>query len=178
MIFSMLSTPLLKMMLIFALISGLSHSSDKLVNINQYVASAGSDVNLVFVVSSNYLVLNTHENTHACCLRENLCVFRLVQWPMGKLIKITQMILYQVNLSWIAFLFHHCVFVKILNIHVPLQVHVMSFLRVFQHHFNAFEIASSPLFQPLKTHHINQCDMSMIKIGVKSNITQQTIYYI
>jgi hypothetical protein len=53
MVFSLLSTPLLKMMLIFALISGLSHSSDKLVNINQYVASAGSDVDLVFVVSSN-----------------------------------------------------------------------------------------------------------------------------
>lgn len=53
MIFSMLSTPLLKMMLIFVLISALSHSSEKLVNINQYVVSAGSDdVDLVFVVSS------------------------------------------------------------------------------------------------------------------------------
>jgi len=31
---------------------GLSHSSDKLVNINQYVASAGSDVDLVFVVGA------------------------------------------------------------------------------------------------------------------------------
>jgi hypothetical protein len=51
MIFSMLSTPLLKMMLIFVLMSGFSHSSEKLVNINQYVASAGSDVDLVFVVS-------------------------------------------------------------------------------------------------------------------------------
>lgn len=81
---------------------------------------------------------------------------------MGKLIKITQMILYQVNLSYIAFLFHHCVFVEILNIHVPLQVHVMYFLHVFQYHFNAFEIASSPLFQSLKTRHVSRCDMRMI----------------
>lgn len=31
--------------------TGLSHSSDKLVNINQYVASAVSDTDIVFVVS-------------------------------------------------------------------------------------------------------------------------------
>ena len=44
---------ILEMKLIFALIPGLSFSSEKLVNINNYVGSAGTgDVDLVFVVSS------------------------------------------------------------------------------------------------------------------------------
>ena len=43
------------MKLIFALVSGLSHSSDKLVNINNCMDSIGSDVDTVFVVNSKQL---------------------------------------------------------------------------------------------------------------------------
>ena len=50
--FPVLFTPFLKMKLIFSLISGFSFSSEKLVDINKYVASASSDTDLVFVVSS------------------------------------------------------------------------------------------------------------------------------
>ena len=50
--FPVLFTPLLEMKLIFALTTGFSFSSEKLVNINKFVTSASSDVDLVFVVSS------------------------------------------------------------------------------------------------------------------------------
>ena len=50
--FSCVIYSILEMRLIFALIPGLSHNSEKLVNINNYVDSADSVVDLVFVVSS------------------------------------------------------------------------------------------------------------------------------
>jgi hypothetical protein len=50
--FPVLFTPLLEMKLIFALTTGFSFSSEKLVNINKFVASTSSDVDLVFVVST------------------------------------------------------------------------------------------------------------------------------